>query len=101
MIRHIVMWKFKDFAMGKSRAENLAWVRSHLLALPAVIPAIKKMEMELDQSGNTANYDAVLLTEFEHFDALEAYKTHPAHQEVSQYVAQVAEARSSVDYLLG
>lgn len=98
MIQHIVMWKFKEEAEGKSRGENVAWVKERLLALPAIIPEIKQMSVETDASGNDENYDAVLITVFENFDALQAYKVHPEHVKVSSYVAKTAEKRASVDY---
>ena len=40
MIKHIVMWKFKEEAEGKSRAENIAIVKADLEALKGVIPQI-------------------------------------------------------------
>ena len=33
MIKHIVMWKFKESAEGKSRAENMQIVKEQLLSL--------------------------------------------------------------------
>lgn len=77
LIQHIVMWKFKDSAHGKSKAEHMEWMRSHLLALPPLIPQLKKMKIEFDASGNHSNYDAVLLTVFDDFDALQSYKVCP------------------------
>lgn len=100
MIQHIVMWKFKTEAEGKSRRENAEWVKEHLSALPALIPEIKEMKIELDESGNDENYDAVLLTVFDSLDALHTYKVHPAHVKVSSYVAKTAEKRACVDYQL-
>lgn len=38
MLKHIVVWKFKDEAEGKSRAENCALVRERLLALVGSSP---------------------------------------------------------------
>ena len=37
MIRHIVMWKFKEMAEGATKAENLRKVKSLLEALPDTI----------------------------------------------------------------
>ena len=33
MIKHVVMWKFKDEAQGATKAENLAKVKAALAAL--------------------------------------------------------------------
>ena len=37
MIRHVVMWKFKAEAEGKTREENMAIVRERLYALLPVL----------------------------------------------------------------
>lgn len=99
MIRHIVMWKFKE-AEGRTGTEHAAWVKEQLLALPALIPQIREIEVQLDTSGSANNYDAVLITVFDNFEALGIYKTHPEHKKISSYVARMAEKRASVDYTL-
>lgn len=100
MIQHIVMWKFKDSAHGKSKAEHMEWMRSHLLALPPLIPQLKKMKIEFDASGNHSNYDAVLLTVFDDFDALQSYKVCPDHVKICDYAAQITEKRACVDFVV-
>ena len=47
MIKHIVMWKFKDFAEGATRQENLLKVKSMLEALPEKIDFIREMHVEI------------------------------------------------------
>jgi hypothetical protein len=47
MIKHIVMWNFKNEGEGKTREENMAIVRDRLYALLPIIPEIKKMEIYL------------------------------------------------------
>ena len=44
MICHIVMFKFKEFAEGRSKAENLAEAKRRMLALREEIPEIVSME---------------------------------------------------------
>ena len=97
MIKHVVMWKFAETAEGKTRAENMEWVREHLFALPAVIPEIKYMEIGRDVNGTDMSYDMMLITEFESMEALHTYKVHPAHVAVSDYVKKVRVARVVLD----
>ena len=40
MLKHIVMWKFKD-AEGKTKEENVEIVKNGLEALPPLVPHIK------------------------------------------------------------
>ena len=97
MIRHVVMWKFKETAEGRTRRENMELVRERLLGLPALIPTIKRLEVGFDLRGTDSSYDVMLLTEFETLADLEAYIVHPDHQAVGPIVSPVVEARAVVD----
>lgn len=97
MIRHVVMWRFAENAEGRTRRENMEYVRDRLLALKAVIPELKCMEVGFDVSHTDMSYDMMLLTEFDSLDALHIYKVHPEHVKVSQYVAKVKTARVVAD----
>ena len=96
MIEHVVMWKFTD-GEGRTKEENCAYVKERLLALPAIIPEIKFMQIGRDVSGTDMSYDMMLVTRFESLDALHTYKVHPAHVEVASYVAKVKVARVVLD----
>ena len=97
MIRHVVMWKFKDEAKGKTRAENMEWVREHLYALVPVIPEIKRMEIGFDVKHTDMSMDLMLLTEFDSMETLAIYANHSAHLAVSEYVRAVIETRVVLD----
>lgn len=97
MIRHVVMWKFKDEAKGKTRTENMEWVREHLYALVPVIPEIKRMEIGFDVKHTDMSMDLMLLTEFDSMETLSIYANHPAHLAVSEYVRAVIETRVVLD----
>ena len=72
MIRHIVMWKFREGTEEKAN-EFL----TKLAALDGVIPQLKKSEVARNIGKD--NYDAVLVSEFETMDDLNAYKVDPRH----------------------
>ena len=76
MIRHIVMWKFREGTEEKAN-EFL----TKLAALDGVIPQLKKCEVA--RNIGEGNYDAVLVSEFESMDDLNAYKVDPRHVAVS------------------
>ena len=97
MIRHVVMWKLKETAEGKSKQENMEWIREQLYALVPVIPEIKRMEIGFDVTGSEMSMDLLLLTEFDSLEALGVYAKHPAHVKVAEYVRKVVEARVVLD----
>ncbi len=100
MIRHIVMWKLKDFAEGCSKEENARTIKARLEALKDKIAGIRHLEVGINSISSEMSYDAVLITEFADIQALEAYKKHPEHVKVSEFVTKVRENRAVVDYLL-
>ena len=97
MIRHVVMWKLKDNAEGRSREENIELISKELYALMPIIPEIKRMEIGADVKHTPASMDLMLLSEFDSLDTLAVYATHPAHVKVAEYVGKVAESRVVLD----
>ncbi len=97
MIKHVVMWKLKDEAQGNTKEENQRIIRERLLALPAIIPEIKKMEIFFDISHTDMSMDLMLDTEFESTEDLHTYAVHPEHVKVSTFVRSVIESRVVLD----
>ena len=91
MIRHIVMWKFRE-GTGEQADEFLA----RLKALDGVIPQLKKCEVAKNIGKD--NYDAVLVSEFDSMEDLAAYKTDPRHVAASELCKSIRADRVAVDY---
>ena len=100
MIKHIVMWKLKDFAEGRSKQENAQKIKTMLEALKGKIEQVSYLEVGINTNGSNMAYDAVLISEFEDEKKLEEYKIHPEHVKVSQFVTKVREGRAVVDYMM-
>ncbi len=98
MIKHIVMWRLKDSALGNEKAGNARLVREKLEALRGRIPGLLRLEVGLDFSATDNSAEVVLVTEFESREALAAYQAHPEHQAVVVFVSQVVTERRLVDY---
>ena len=54
----------------------------------------------MNENPSPKNYDAVLISEFDSLADLAAYTAHPAHQEISSFVAKCREGRASADYTI-
>lgn len=98
MLKHIVMWKFIDGALDQSAADHALWMKQHLEALVGVVPEIRHLEVGINTSHSPMAYDAVLTLTVDDADALQRYRQHPAHQEISQHCHAVRSARVVVDY---
>lgn len=99
MVKHIVMWNLKEEALGNTKEENAILIKEKLEALKADIPELKYIEVGINNKNYAPkNYDVVLISEFENFEALYEYKVHPKHQEAGKFVGKVTETRAAVDY---
>ena len=96
MISHTVMWRFKE----ENKEGNMNTVAERLMALykSGKIDGLRKMEIGKDVSHTDMSYDMVLLTEFDSMEALAAYKIHPDHVAISQFVKTIRTARAVVDF---
>ena len=84
MIKHIVMWKFKE-----GEHDNMLIFRDRLLALKGQIPEIRAMEVGINMNPSDRSFDAVLVSEFDSLEALKAYSTNPLHVEVSKFCKSI------------
>ena len=91
MIRHIVMWKFREGTEAQ-RDEFLTKLR----ALYGVIPQLRSCEIA--RSIGAGNYDAVLVSEFDSMEDLASYKADPRHVAVSALCKSIRIDRVAVDY---
>ncbi|MEQ9618125.1 MAG: Dabb family protein [Deltaproteobacteria bacterium] len=98
MIKHIVMWKLKDFARGADREENTKKLKESLEALEGVIEEVKAIEVGLNLNPSPAAFDVVLYSEFESREGLEAYQKHPEHMKIVDFVGEIRSERAVVDY---
>jgi quinol monooxygenase YgiN len=98
MIKHIVMWRLKEYANGVTKAENAVLVKELLDACRQSVPGILKFEAVIAQEGLESTCDVLLYSEFESRSALDAYNRHPLHQILKARVAPLREERQSFDY---
>lgn len=98
MVKHIVMWKLKEFAEGSEKRANAIKMKKMLEALSSVVPGAYKMEVGINY--NPAGYDVVLYSEFNDHDALEGYQVHPEHMRVKEFVQAVTSATAVADYMV-
>lgn len=115
MIKHIVLWRLKDHAMGASKKENAEKLKSLLEALRDTIKEIKLLEVGINAEASPhaavahgivppatlahpCAADVALYSEFANWDALAAYQQHPAHLKVAGFVQEIRLERHVVDY---
>jgi antibiotic biosynthesis monooxygenase (ABM) superfamily enzyme len=101
MIRHVVVWKFKEEADGYDRMTNVERVKGEFEALPKRMPGIiRSLEVGINDLENGTNYDLILIIDFDGYEALDAYLKHPEHLKVADLVMRLRESRVALDYKL-
>lgn len=99
MIRHVCMFKFKEEAQGRSKAENVAITKSMLDLLPEKIEYILSSKTYVgDSCQKSDNYDLILISDFDSLETLEKYKIHPDHVAVGDFMRPVRISRTCIDY---
>ncbi len=93
MIIHVVLFRLKD----RSRA-NVERTVSKLAALRDKVPSLRSLEVGSDVIGSDRSYDVALIARFDDLAGLEAYRVHPEHVNVVEFIAGVKESTVAVDF---
>tara|TARA_R100000908_G_scaffold63604_1_gene45083 strand:- start:25695 stop:25985 length:291 start_codon:yes stop_codon:yes gene_type:complete len=95
------MWKLKEVAKGKTKAENAETMKKLLEDLPHKIEELRSAEVGINvlEGDSEAICDVVLTVKCENQNDLKAYAGHPDHQKVVSFIKKVVNERRVVDYI--
>jgi hypothetical protein len=98
MIKHIVMWKLKEYAEGADKKQNALKMKELLMGLNDKIDSIVHIEVGININRSEAAYDVVLYSEFSDSEGLNTYQKHEEHLKVAAFIKAVVQDRVVVDY---
>ena len=98
MFTHIVLWKLKDSAGGRSKVENARLIKERFEEIANIFDGLHLLEVGIDVLHTPDSADVCLYTEFESRAAHDAYQAHPAHKAVAGFVAELRTERRIIDY---
>ncbi len=98
MIRHIVMFKLKDFNLESEKMAAAALVKKRLDELPSLINVIRNYEAGIDIRRLNWSYDIVLTMDFDTLADLEAYIIHPDHKKFIEFNKDFSVDKVCIDY---
>ena len=99
MIRHIVMFKFKEEAEGRSKKENLELTKKIFKNLKPSISVILKDEIKINlEEADKNNYDFIYIADFENLETLNEYAVHPEHVKCINFLKTVRDERAAIDF---
>lgn len=93
MYRHIVFFWMKDKSV-----QNLVIARDMLRSLAGRIEGLLSVEVEMDALHSERSCDLCLNMVFASREALDAYRTHPAHLPVQRHMHAVRSGSHAADY---
>lgn len=99
MIRHIVMFKFKEEAEGRSKKENIYIAKKMFMELKNEITYIFKDEVKINsEEADSSNYDLIYIADFNNIEELNKYSVHPEHLKLVSFIKNVREERACIDF---
>lgn len=98
MIRHIVMFKLKEFPSPEEKQAACNELIKRLNNLPEKINLIRKYEAAIDIRKLEWSYDIVLTMDFDTMQDLDSYTIHPVHQEFVAFNKDYSIAKVCIDY---
>lgn len=98
MVRHIVMFKLKEFASPAEKQAKLDEIKTRLEALIYKIDVLRKIEVKFNCNPEES-WDLILITELDSLADVSTYANHPEHVAVAKgIIGPVKADRACVDY---
>ena len=98
MIRHIVMFKLREFSTPEEKLNAAETVRTELLAMQKKIPEIQEFEVGINFTVDDAAYDLVINFSFSSKEDLKVYQSHPDHQAFIKFNKNYSAKKVVLDY---
>lgn len=98
MIRHIVLFKLKEFDTAEAKTASMQGIKKALEDLMGKIEVLRAIRVDFN-CNPAETWDLILTTEFDSMEDLETYASHPEHVAVGKnFIAPVKADRACVDY---
>ena len=98
MVKHIVFWKLKEVAAGNNKDHNALKIKEKLESLQGKIKGLLSIQVGINKNESSDASDICLISEHQTWDDLKFYQDHPLHKEVAQFIGEIRESRSVIDF---
>jgi hypothetical protein len=98
MLRHIVMFKLKDFRTPEEKQKAAEAVKAELLSMKNKISVIREFEVGINVTADTSAFDVVINSSFDTLEDLEIYRVHPDHQAFIRFNRGYTEKKAISDF---
>ena len=97
MVKHIVMWNYKEGLTAEENAANAQKVKANLEGLKSLVPEIVDIKVIINDNPNST-HDIMLDSTFKDEDGFKAYKVNPDHSKAGAITKEVLHNRVCMDY---
>lgn len=97
MVRHVLLWQFKDELSNEEREAAAKKMKNELEALVGVVPGLLALTVSTSNL-DSSNVDIMLDSTLETPEAYDGYKVHPAHVAAANFVRSMVKSRSCMDF---
>ncbi|SHK29673.1 Stress responsive A/B Barrel Domain [Anaerocolumna jejuensis DSM 15929] len=99
MVRHLVLWKYKEELTEEERNKLGGEAKKKLEALKEIIPGILSLKVITKTlPTGSGNCDLMLDSTFISEEALDFYQNHEEHIKAASFVRSIVGSRICVDY---
>ena len=98
MVRHIVMFKLKEFATPAEKMAKIQAIKNGLESLIQIIDVLRSIRVDFNCNPDES-WDLILTTELDTLEDVKTYALHPAHVAVAkELIGPFKSDRACVDY---
>jgi len=98
MIKHVVLFKLKEYPTNQEKLAAIDMLKLELEALEVKIPFIRHTEVGINYTLQAESYDICLIMHFDTIEDVQAYTIHPEHQKVVTLIRQHRTDKAAVDF---
>jgi hypothetical protein len=98
MIRHIVLFKLREYTDPSEKQKAAETLKRELLSMKKKIPVIRDFEIGINFNPQSFAFDVSINSTFENREDLETYQRHPAHQAFIAFNKSFSVHKAIVDY---
>lgn len=98
MVKHITMWKLKEFAWGNDKETNFRIAKEQGIKLLDKFPKLLSTEFYRGFKSGGQNYDMVNILKFASREDLEEFLASPIHIEAHEFNKEIRYERAVIDF---
>ncbi len=97
MVKHIIIWNFKEEYTKEQKAEFTQKIKTELEALVGKVEGLTELKI-ITNPLDSSNGDIMLDSTLTSIEALAGYQVHPDHVAAATFVRSVMGQRKCMDY---